>query len=203
MAEYEERRFSKFASTANGIKYPTLRLTSVAGMMQEMHTALATIEMRRAATQGEVGGAFAAGQTYDYFQRLTDYLDRAQATLLLVDPYLDEVVVNDYLNGMRKKVSVHLLTSGKRPDYTARLIPALRYGAAQYGIRVELRQSGELHDRLVFLDNLGECIVMGSSVRTAGQKSPTYLAPLDHEIATLKRQIYEDIWSRATVVVVP
>jgi len=43
---------------------------------------------------------------------------------MLVAPYLDAVVVDDYLKGMRKRVPVRMLTSNKRLDYTARLVAA-------------------------------------------------------------------------------
>lgn len=192
-----------FAAHASQISADLLRGMAVSHMLQRMHAALATLELKRNAEGDGVAGAMSAGQTYDVFKRLNHYLDRAQTAAMIVDPYLDEVVVDDYLRGMRARVPIRLLTAPFRQDYTARLTASLKHAIPQYGLQVELRHSRALHDRLVFLDSLDECLVMGSSIRTAGKKSPTYLAMLDGEIGNLKRNIYDQIWNAATPIPIP
>lgn len=202
MNQYEIGRPGNFAAHAAQVGTAFLRMMAVSNMLQQMHAALANLELSLNAAS-PVAGAMGPGQTFDVFQRLNNYLDRAQSAAMIIDPYLDEVVVQDYLIGMRVKVAVRLLAAPHRQDYLARLTSSLKHAIPQYGLRVEVRHSRALHDRLVFLDSLDECLVMGSSIRTAGKKSPTYVALLDGEIGILKRNIYEQIWSAATPVPIP
>jgi hypothetical protein len=129
---------------------------------------------------------------------LRRYIHRAQRAVLMVDPYLDEVIIDDYLVGLGDGVALRLLTSEKNPNTLARLLAALRTASTPHRLTVEVRVEDAIHDRLVFVDALDECLAMGSSIRTAGKSSPTYLTMLDFDIAALKRRVYERLWDRAT-----
>ena len=66
----------------------------------------------------------------------------------------------------------------------------------QYGTNIEIRKSKELHDTLVIVDN-SDYWVVGGSIKDAAAKSPTYLLPLQPQLAQAKRDIYSGVWDRA------
>jgi hypothetical protein len=79
----------------------------VNSVLVELEMALAEIELKwLAAPSG--GAAFGAGQTLDVYKRLSQVIDRAQKRIRVVDPYLDDVIVSDYLRGLRRTVDVEL-----------------------------------------------------------------------------------------------
>ena len=65
----------------------------------------------------------------------------------------------------------------------------------QHGSTIHLRQSDELHDRLIIIDG-ADCWITGGSVKDAGKKA-TYLIPIAPQIASVKLGIYVEIWSRS------
>ena len=75
----------------------------------------------------------------------------------------------------------------------------LRLVAEKYakGARFELRSSKDVHDRVVFAAD--RCWVIGQSIKDAARKKPTYI--VEHSGAATMKNIYEGIWTSATVVV--
>ena len=67
------------------------------------------------------------------------------------------------------------------------------------GSIAEVKTSGEIHDRVLFIDDLS-CWVMGQSIKDAAKAKPTYLLPLPADISTLKLSHYELIWNNASVL---
>ena len=71
--------------------------------------------------------------------------------------------------------------------------------AQKYAARgnFELRNSQDLHDRVVFVD--GRCWVIGQSIKDAARKKPTYM--IEHENPGRMQPIYENVWNQAATVV--
>lgn len=154
------------------------RELGVLSILVELEIALAELELEWLAVPS-ADAAFAAGKTLDVYKRLSQTFDRAQKRFRIVDPYLDDVIVIDYLHGLRNTVDVELMTSDKDAKCFDRLKVAARRLIQQNGTSLSIRKSSELHDRVIFLDDLNECIVMGSSIKDAATRKPTYLAALD------------------------
>ncbi|MGH7838955.1 MAG: hypothetical protein ACREQC_14180, partial [Candidatus Binataceae bacterium] len=64
---------------------------------------------------------------------------------------------------------------------------------------LELRSSADVHDRAVFLDE--RCWVIGQSIKDAARKKPTYMIELDEPLLGVARDIYDRLWTAATVVI--
>jgi len=204
MAQYAAAaaRIDTFGTNSIGLQLPSTRDMSVNAMLVAMEAALATVELRLAPEPGE-RGVFATGDAHGFHQALVDWIDRAQRSLLLVDPFADEKIVDGYLKGMRKKIPVRLLMAHNKPKCQARLVEALAHAIPQFDLSVEVRASKETHDRLALRDDTDECVLIGSSINSPpGKRSPSYLAPLDADLAALKREIYERIWNHATRITV-
>ena len=139
--------------------------------------------------------AFGPGAAYDFFRALNDLVASATAQILIVDPYLDAEVFDGYLHALKPAVSVRLLAN----RYVANVRVAADKYKAQTGAIVELRQSNDIHDRVLFVDN-DQCWVLGASIKDAALKKSTYLAPLAPDVSAEKRRLYEGIWAAGTPI---
>jgi hypothetical protein len=157
-----------------------------------LNRAISDLELQLPATSAQ---AFGPGAVYDFFQALNSVVSSAQASLFVIDPYLDDGVFDTYLSSVPKQVAVRLLVE----SYSAKVAPAMQRFRSQYGVAVEARRSPTFHDRVIFVD-ASECWVLGMSIRKAADTKPTYLAPLSPDIAALKLTHYEQVWSGATAI---
>ena len=119
----------------------------------------------------------------------------ATKSIFIIDAYLDEEIFESYISNLPVGVSVQLLTS----KYGMPLKPALAKYNQQYDTLASVKISNEIHDRVLFVDNLS-CWVMGQSIKDAAKAKPTYLLPLPADIAKLKLSHYEVIWNNASVL---
>jgi hypothetical protein len=158
-------------------------------LLSLLYRAIAVVETQ---TPAQTGQAFGPGAAYDFFKTLRDLLATATRSVLIVDPYLDATVFDEYLTSVSQRASVRLLTL----HYATALKPAVTHFIAQTHMRIEARKSSSIHDRVIFLDD-SSCWVLGQSIKDAANKKPTYLAPLDAEMTKLKKDDYEKIWIAA------
>jgi len=183
---------SAFQMTADFLGSELTRNSNLARVFGILNRAIADLELRLPATQGQ---AFGPGAIYDFFKALNSVISSAQTSLLIVDPYMDDTVFDAYLSGVPSGVAVRLLVE----EYTAKVAPAVQKFATQYNAAIEARRSNAFHDRVIFVD-AGECWVLGQSIRKAAESKPTYLAPLSPDIAALKLAHYESVWSQAKAI---
>jgi len=138
---------------------------------------------------------FGPGAVYDFFKALCELLASANQTILIVDPYLDEQIFDAYLGSVSQNVSVRLLAGSRSPS----LKSASTKFVAQSKMSIEARISVAIHDRVLFPDDWS-CWVLGQSIKDAARTKPTYLAPLDHDTAKLKKAVYKGIWNAASAI---
>jgi hypothetical protein len=140
---------------------------------------------------------FGPGALYDFFKSFRELILSANKSLLIVDPYLSIDVFDKYVQEVPTSVAVRLV-AGTEKQYFNPLVLAVEAFNQSYKTAIEVRQSLNLHDRVIIIDG-GPVWVLGQSIKDAAKKSPTYLAPLDSEMANLKRKHYERIWDEASV----
>ena len=182
----------EFASASDNLHYSTLRDGYVAKIFNLIHRAIADLELDAPLLAGQV---FATGEVYDFFKALLAAVGSATKSIFIIDAYLDEEIFESYISNLPVGVSVQLLTS----KYGARLKPALAMYKQQYDTPASVKISNEIHDRVLFVDNLS-CWVMGQSIKDAAKAKPTYLSPLPTDIAKLKLSHYEVIWNNASAL---
>ena len=155
-----------------------------------LHRAEADLSLSVPSTAQQV---FGPGAVYDFFQALRDIVGSASTSLLVVDPYLDDSVFEEYLSNVGASVTVRLLVR----KHASTLKVAAEKWQSQTGHAVELRKSQQLHDRILIVD-ASSCWVLGQSIKDAASKGPTYLAPLSGDAAVMKREAYELVWQSGT-----
>jgi hypothetical protein len=102
---------------------------------------------------------------------------------------LDAEVFDGYLSGLKPSIAIRLLTN----KYIDNVRVAAEKYRKQFGSSVEVRSSNDIHDRVIFVDD-DQCWVLGTSIKDAALKKPTYLAPISVDVAIQKRAHYEAIW---------
>jgi hypothetical protein len=138
---------------------------------------------------------FGPGAVYDFFKTLGEVVSSAKKSLLIVDPYMDDQIFYAYLSKVNPAVSVRLLVGKHSPS----LKIATAKFSAQHHMKLEVRSTKAIHDRLLFVD--GEvCWVLGQSIKDAASSKPTYLAPLSPDVASAKLAQYEQVWQQANAI---
>lgn len=198
------KKWSNSEGTSLQIEISSLKLgffvtnDSFVGIFTRLYTIIADLELRVGSNLGEV---FEPGALYDFFRALREQILSARRSILIVDPYMDADAFHKYCHEVPQSIAVHLLVKSKRDGKPSQYLPGLM-GAVMdfnrsYGASIEIRQSGDLHDRILILDS-EKVWVIGQSIKDAAKDSPTYFIPLDGGTASLKREYYERIWSEAT-----
>lgn len=145
-----------------------------------------------------VQGAFvAAGDVHDAFAIVGKVLAEANSDLLIVDPYANEVLLQDFVVTAPENALVRILTT---PQYKAALQPAVERWRKQYGKGrpLEVRISGPklLHDRLIIVDQT-TAWSLTQSFKDLAARSPTSIIRAPPDIAQAKIEAYTDLWSNA------
>jgi len=192
MHEWDEIQSISFKTAVTGLIRNMDRRGNYGVVVSSIHDVIARLEN---ALPQSAGQAFGPGAAYDFFRALNDLVASATAQLFIVDPYLDAEVFDGYLLALKPTVSVRLLAN----QYVANVRIAANKHTTQTGANIELRQSSDIHDRVLFVDS-DQCWVLGASIKDAALKKPTYLAPLTHDVSADKRLSYEKIWSAATPI---
>lgn len=169
-----------------------MRDGQVAAVLGVLHRAIADLELDRPRLSSQ---AFGPGEVYDFFKALNAAVASATKSVFIVDPFLDEQVFDAYLSSVPASVGVRLLAH----KHGGTLKPALQKYVAQHGVAIEVRISHEFHDRVLFIDELS-CWVIGQSLKDAAKSMPTYIVPLSIDVAQLKLQHNERVWSGAKAI---
>jgi hypothetical protein len=126
-------------------------------------------------------------------------LSEATNEVLLIDPYLDEKAITDFVVLARENIAVRLLAD--EHYVKSSLKPAVTRWVAQYGATrpVEARLTGPraLHDRLIMLD--GDRVwSISQSFNALAARSPASVLRIDPGTAALKVAAYAALWQAAT-----
>jgi len=175
--------------------YPSPMFQAHVGTIQvTIYEAIADLKLR---VQQRPGGAFAANAVYDYFRLLKDTIGLAISDVFIVDPYLSDDIFT-YLSVAGPGATIRLMMKPKQ-QLTSQVQAGRQHFQQQYNRQVEVRQTNDIHDRLVFV-NKQTCYLSGASIKDAAKKAPTYLAPLSADLVQDKLAVYEAIWASATAI---
>lgn len=139
-------------------------------------------------------GIFFSGQHFDALRRITEILGAAQSSIVIVDGYVDEDVLN-LLTTKDAKVEVRILTKDAPPA----LVIAARAFNKQYG-RLSIHTSQAFHDRFVIMDDR-DFYHFGASIKDAGSRGFMFSKIEESEVIDDLRKKVAEEWQRAAVVV--
>jgi hypothetical protein len=137
------------------------------------------------------------GGSFDAFTALARVFSRAKRDVFVVDPYLDETVLTDFVETVASNVHIRLLADEQAVK--ASLRPAAARWMAQYGasrpLQIRLAPSRTLHDRAIFLDGI-EAWTLTQSLKDFAARAPGEIMR-NGSAANLKIEAYGAIWDRS------
>jgi hypothetical protein len=134
------------------------------------------------------------GQVFDYFDELRKKVETAQAEVFFVDAYLDADFVPRYLPYVANGVDIRLLGGPKK---IPTLLPAVDMFAQQSGRKIQVRTSGAIHDRYLFVDR-SACYQSGASFKDGAKNAPAALTQITDAFKAVW-DVYEQLWLAGTV----
>jgi hypothetical protein len=175
------------------------RHQSMPEILSILRRAAAVTELRSPA--GAQGSFIHAGNVFDAMASLGNVLRRATTDLLIVDPYLDEIALSDFVLMVPERVPIRLLADQFYLKPTLRA--ACQRWAQQYGtarpLSARLASARTLHDRVIFIDNQ-EAYLSSQSLNAIAARSPATITRADPELTGMKVQAYQQIWNVAAAL---
>jgi hypothetical protein len=143
----------------------------------------------------EVKGVYEPGQEYNFYRDLSSLFAATTQEIFIIDAYLAEEIFNLYVSKVNGSATVRILSNkiGTNVETVAK-----KYASSRL---LELRSTAHVHDRMVFFDQRGW--IIGQSIKDAARKKPTCLVELGEPLLTVARDIYNQIWATAGVVIQP
>ena len=164
-----------------------------------IHRALARAELL--APISAQGAFIAAGTPFDAFAAVAKILGTVQRGVLIVDPYMDEKALTDFVSVVPEGCAVRLLAD--QQSHKPSLKPAVARWASQYGakrpLEARLATAKSLHDRLIVVDGK-EAWTLTQSFNALAARSPASIGRADIETAKLKIAAYETMWQAASSI---
>lgn len=106
---------------------------------------------------------FCAGQWFDAFDYITNIINSAKKSVILIDPYCD-VKALTFLSHKKENVELTIVAS-ERAKVTQEEVQIFE---SQYGLVKIIKQS-DIHDRYLIIDS-EKCYALGTSLNYAGKK---------------------------------
>jgi hypothetical protein len=164
-----------------------------------LYRALAKAEL--AAPVSSQGAFIAVGGHFDAFSALSKIFRSAGNQILIVDPYLDQTILTDFIPLANEDVKICLLTD--EASMKSSFEPAVRKWKLQHGssrpLEAKKSPARSLHDRLIILDK-SEAWIVTQSFKDFAARTPGTIQKTGVELAQLKIAAYDAIWLSAVNV---
>ena len=139
---------------------------------------------------------FPTGATHDAYVNLRKILHRASGSLMVVDPYVDESLL-EMISGVAESISsVKFLLSNLKGDFK---LEARKFRDQYPDLSLHVRKTTEFHDRFIILDD-STCYHIGASIKDAGGKAFMISKVEDSENRQALIEQIEESWKQATSV---
>jgi hypothetical protein len=187
---------SELRSSINQLSSPRFAPHSVGSIKTILFRALGQAELGLPVQQQ--GSFLPAGDTFDAFTVISKILKSAQSDVLIVDPYMDHAVLEEFAPAAPERVRLRLLsdTQSVKPS----LAPAVAKWSAQYGqtqpLEARLAAARTLHDRLILVDAKDAWIATQSFAHFAA-RSPASIQRFSGDNSRMKIDAYERLWREA------
>lgn len=138
----------------------------------------------------EIETFISKGEVYTAFRALQRIVQQAQSEIIIIDPYVDEQVL-DHIAAINPHIKIQLVTEHIKGIFAA----AYRKLLQQRG-NLEVRVAAHFHDRFVIVDG-AVCYQLGSSINTLGSKATL----IDRKSNAVRDDVLSEfagLWPRAT-----
>jgi hypothetical protein len=139
---------------------------------------------------------FPKGSQWDAFVAIREFIDKAKASLLLIDPYCDREFFGLLQSSAARPLNVRLLCRNNPGGLKAE---AKAFMSQYCHVKVELRTSSDFHDRFLIVDET-VCIHIGASINHAGSRGFMISQIEDASNRHILLQASEDAWRKGAPV---
>ena len=149
-------------------------------------------------------GAFIPpGDTWNGYAALVRILQDECDSLLIVDPYISADIFPEFMPHASARSGVRILTTKQTKLHEALLASAEKWKQTHplptESVEVRYAETAALHDRLLIIDNK-EAWLVSQSIKDIAKRSPASVTRADAEIAIMKAQFYDALWSTSTPI---
>lgn len=141
-------------------------------------------------------GLFFSGQYFDAVQLIADIISSARQSIMIVDNYLNEKVLN-LMTAKGSSVEVKIITRKVWPAFKTKAVEFNK----QYG-GLHIRSSKEFHDRFVVIDGT-DFYHFGASIKDLGNKGFMFSRIEEPEITKSLSSRLSQEWAKAKPEVEP
>jgi hypothetical protein len=191
-----EKEAETITSRASSFTNPYSRKDSIYHISSILYRVLAIAELQ--APTAAQGAFIPAGNAFDALAVIGKVLSAAKRDLLIVDPYMDEKVLTDFVGLAAENVGLRLLADQQGLKPTLR--SAVQRWQSQYGSKrpllTKLASPRSLHDRLIIVDGT-DVWDLTQSLNAFAARSPATIVRSSPEQAELKIPYYESVWTSA------
>lgn len=180
------------------LRQDNMREWAISQITAILHRAWAVAEVKAPASAQ--GSFIPAGAVFDAFAAIGKVLSSATAAVIVVDPYLDEKALTDFLPLAPDSVAIQLLAD--KASVKATLKPAVERWIAHGATRpleARLAPSRSLHDRLIIVDD-AKAWILTQSLNAFANRAHGSLELANPESTALKLAAYADIWKNASPI---
>ena len=139
---------------------------------------------------------FPKGSQWNSHIALRDALNQATTNLTILDPYTDSTVFQMLSARPLAGLSVKILCGASGLALAAE---ARAFIAQHPGVRVEVRQTKDFHDRFIVVDDQ-VCLHVGASIKDAGQKGFMVSRVQDESNVHALLSAIDSAWKNATTL---
>lgn len=147
------------------------------------------------------GGFVPVGNALDAYKVLTNIFTSAKNKVLIVDPYMDDKILTEFILAVPENVEIQLLSD--EATYKPEFRVAAQKWVVQYGatrpLSAKLSVKGILHDRLILVDD-NSAWAVSQSFKDLAKRSPASIVQSDGETASLKIVAYNRMWNEASSI---
>ena len=141
-------------------------------------------------------GVFFAGQFFDALLKITNLITHAKISIVIIDGYIDEDVLN-ILTAKNAGVVASILTKSKS------VLPALVTAGNAFNKQypsLSIRTSEAFHDRFVIIDD-SDFYHFGASIKDLGKRGFMFSRIEESFVIDALRAEFSNEWAKATVVI--
>ena len=137
------------------------------------------------------------GNSFDAFSIIAKLLKSAKNEVFIIDPYLDEVILTEFLVSAPSEIKLRLMADKRnlKPSLKLASIKWIQQYGDQKPLVVRVAPVNALHDRMMIIDS-AITWSLTQSFNGIAKRSPAEFIRTD-DTASLKITAYEEIWEQS------
>lgn len=134
---------------------------------------------------------------FDFHMNIKDLIGSAKKEVFIVEPFVTEHLLELTLKDINKSLKIKILTNSNNADKRGGFTKLSPLFGKQCINGYEVRESEDIHDRAIFIDNESGWVI-GQSIKDAAKSKPTYLRKLKE--SKKLESIYQQIWNSSSKI---